>query len=140
MCSGDLKSILLLIIVPVISVLVAIYLSCVTRRKPRPNKASATRRMNSRDTFDLRDKRMSEEKEGKLRQGAKGEPYASGLGEHHSERDVYSDSEELEQVGNSQAQQKGKQPNHSIQEEEDSCEIVSKSFAGETRGKGESVR
>ena len=84
MCSGDLKSILLLIIVPVISVLVAIYLSCVTRKKPRQNKAAVTRRMNSRDTFDLRDKRMSEEKEGKLRQGTKEEQYASGLGEHHS--------------------------------------------------------
>ena len=62
MCSGDFKSIVLLIAVPVISILVAIYLSCCTKKtvkRQRENK-KLTKRL-SRDTFDLRDKRKSDQ-------------------------------------------------------------------------------
>ena len=69
MCSGDFKSIFLLISVPVISILVVLYLSCCTKKTVRRQKENTklTKRL-SRDTFDLRDKRKSDELSGKLRQ------------------------------------------------------------------------
>ena len=68
MCSGDFKSIVLLISVPVISILVAIYLSCCTKKTvKRQNKNKKLTKRLSRDTFDLRDKRKSDELSGKLR-------------------------------------------------------------------------
>ena len=62
MCSGDFKSIVLLISVPVISILVAIYLSCCTKKTvKRQNENKKLTKRLSRDTFDLRDKRKSDE-------------------------------------------------------------------------------